>query len=393
MPTMSGPTALVKLDLRYLFWAFGRHKRRPYWYYRRDGRVIAIRSPDGRRLQPSDAGFFKAYQMIHERFEQEHAEQQPANTTDGARTGTFAHLIEAYRASSDFTQCAPKTQKDYGRYLDVLKEKWGKRTIAKMPRDAVLALRDEYQATPRTANYIVAVLSLILTFAGDRRQTFGLPQLWLNPASRPKRLKTGEGHRPWEEVEIDAFRSHWPGQTLERAVFETFLNTGQRGEDVAPMIRRQYFQGEIAVAQEKTKKRVWIPASQDLRDVLDPWLKSNAGLPNAPIFRTEKGRELLVDHMRHVMRAAMRAAGLPDDCTLHGLRYTFATRAIELGLDWQTIESIVGHETAEMAFKYTQQRRGARLAIATLNQVRKANRGVQTPADWSANPSDVEPRK
>ena len=159
------------------------------------------------------------------------------------------------------------------------------------------------------------------------------------------------------------------------------------------MIRRQYFQGEIAVAQEKTKKRVWIPASQDLRDVLDPWLKSNAGLPNAPIFRTEKGRELLVDHMRHVMRAGMRAAGLPDDCTLHGLRYTFATRAIELGLDWQTIESIVGHETAEMAFKYTQQRRGARLAIATLNQVRKANRGVQTPADWSANPSDVEPRK
>jgi hypothetical protein len=33
--------------------------------------------------------------------------------------------------------------------------------------------------------------------------------------------------------------------------------------------------------------------------------------------------------MRHLMRDAMRAAALPDDCTLHGLRYTFATRAIE----------------------------------------------------------------
>jgi integrase len=120
--------------------------------------------------------------------------------------------------------------------------------------------------------------------------------------------------------------------------------------------------------------------------VLDPWLKSKALLPTAPIFRTEKGHPLKVDHMRHLMRAA----DLPDDCTLHGLRYTFATRAIELGLDWQTIESIVGHKTAEMAFKYTQQRRQARLAIATLNQVRNANAPVITPADRSDNPSDGE---
>jgi integrase len=272
----------------------------------------------------------------------------------------------------------------------MLKEEHGHRSIAKLPRDAVFAIRDAYQNTPRTANYFVAVLRLILSFAEDRKQTFGLPPNWINPARRPKNLETGEGHRPWEEVEIAAFREHWREVTLERVVFEAFLNTGQRGEDVAPMTRQQYFQGEIAVAQEKTRKRVWIPASDDLRAVLDPWLKSKALLPTAPVFRTEKGHRLLVDHMRHLMRDAMRAASLPDDCTLHGLRYTFATRAIELGLDWQTIESIVGHKTAEMAFKYTQQRRQARLAIATLNQVRNANAAVKTPADRSENPSDGE---
>jgi integrase len=67
------------------------------------------------------------------------------------------------------------------------------------------------------------------------------------------------------------------------------------------------------------------------------------------------------------MRDAIRAASLPDDCTPHGCRYTFATRALELGLDWQPVESIVGHRTAEMAFKYTEKRRRARLAIATLD--------------------------
>jgi hypothetical protein len=40
---------------------------------------------------------------------------------------------------------------------------------------------------------------------------------------------------------------------------------------------------------------------------------------------------------------------------------------LRLGLDWQPVESIVGHRTAEMAFKYTEKRRRARLAIATLD--------------------------
>ena len=143
-----------------------------------------------------------------------------------------------------------------------------------------------------------------------------------------------------------------------------------------------------AVAQQKTQKQVWIPASRDLHDALDPWLEQHE---HVVLFPTPSGRPLKEDHMRHLMRDAMRAAALPDECTLHGLRYTFATRAIELGLDWQTIESIVGHKTAEMAFKYTQQRRLARLAIVTLDAARNANRGttkVGTAADQTGNRSD-----
>ena len=149
-------------------------------------------------------------------------------------------------------------------------------------------------------------------------------------------------------------------------LFEAFLNTGQRGGDIAPMIRQQYFRGEIAVAQEKTRERVWIPASRDLRIALDPWLGGQD--QHVVLFPTPTGRPLKVDHMRHLMREAMRSAALPDECTLHGLRYTFATRGLELGLDWQTVESIVGHRTAEMAFKYTEKRRRSRLAIATLDR-------------------------
>jgi integrase len=357
-----GETTLVKLNLPYLWAATGRRNRQ-YWFYRRNGQLIPITSPEGRRLRQGEAGFFDAYERIHATF--------AAEPTGEPATGTLAHVINVYRAAPEFRTLGARTRKDYSRYLDMMKEKHGHRQVATMPREAVFKLRDEFQATPRTANYVVSVLRLILSYAEDRKTTFRLPPHWSNPARRPKKLRTGQGHRPWEEVEIAAYRKRWRIETLERVLFESFLNTGQRGGDVGPMIRQQYFKGDIAVAQEKTNERVWIPASRDLRGSLDPWLE---GHKHVVLFPTSTGRPLKVDHMRHLMRDSIRAADLPDDCTLHGLRYTFATRAIELGLDWQTIESIVGHRTAEMAFKYTEKRRRARLAIVTLDAARKANR-------------------
>src|SRR5260370_39504854 len=176
-----------------------------------------------------------------------------------------------------------------------------------MPREAVLKWRDEFQGTPRPSNYIVSVWRLAVTYAEERKRTLRLPPHWINPARRPKKLKTGEGHRPWEEIEIDGYRKHWVIGTLERVLFEAFLNTGQRGGDVAPMIRQQYFRGEIAVAQEKTKERVWIPASSDLRAVPDPWLDRH---DHVALFPTHTRPPPRVDYMRHLMRDAMRAAGL-----------------------------------------------------------------------------------
>jgi integrase len=363
------------LELPYLWAAKGRHGRL-YWFYRRGGHLIPITGTDGRRLAPGDVGFLEAYERTNATFATE-------PSTDAPAAGSLAHLITIYRDAPEFLNLGDRTRKDYGRYLDLLKSKHGHRPVATMPREAILKMRDDHQDTPRTANYLVSVLRLILSYAEDRPKAFRLPTGWSNPARRPKKLRTGAGHRPWEESEIAAYRKRWPVGTFERVLFEAFINSGQRGGDVAPMIRPQYIKGENAVVQEKTGERVWIPASRDLRDALDPWLK---GHTHVVLFPTPSGRPLKVDHMRHAMRDAIRAAELPDNCTLHGLRYTFATRAIELGLDWQTVESIVGHKTAQMASKYTAKRRAARLTIATLDAARTGK--VKTAAVRSENRPD-----
>jgi hypothetical protein len=178
-----GATTLTKVELPYLWAPKGRNKR--YWFYRRAGQRIPITSPQGRRLEQGDPGFLETYERIHESFDLAPSFEPKA--------GTLAHLIDSYRNAPEFLTLAAKTRKDYARYLDMVKEKHGHRSVAAMPREAVLKLRDEFQGTPRTANYIVSVLRLILTYAEERKRTFRLPPHWINPARRPKKLKTGEG--------------------------------------------------------------------------------------------------------------------------------------------------------------------------------------------------------
>ncbi|MBF0305162.1 MAG: tyrosine-type recombinase/integrase [Alphaproteobacteria bacterium] len=311
----------------------------------------------------------------------------------GPKPGTIAALVEHFKGSAEFTALAEKTRKDYGRYLDVIRETWGPNRVAGIDREAVLDLRDAYQETPRTANYVVSVLRLLLTFAVDRPAKYGLTH---NPAARPKKLKTGEGHRPWEEGEIAAFRAYWSLGSVERTAFELGLNTGQRGEDIIAMERAHIgADGSIAVAQEKTKARVWVPQSVDLRAALAAWDVSQAerrvsiedhGGP-APLatrrmlLTTERGKAFKVDHFRHVMIAAYQAVpGLPagmesGGVTTHGLRYTAATILHELGNDWDTIAAITGHETVQMVRKYTAKKRRAKVAIASLDEARRATKG------------------
>ncbi|MCA1907987.1 MAG: tyrosine-type recombinase/integrase [Magnetospirillum sp.] len=319
--------------------------------------------------------------------------QMDAKPAAGAAPGTIAALIEHYRGSQEFKGLRDKTRRDYTRYLEVIREEWGKNRVAGIDREAVLNLRDAFQDTPRTANYVMAVLRLLLTFAVDRPSVYGLKH---NPASRPKKLKTGDGHRPWEEGEIAAFRAHWRLGTVERTAFEIGLNTGQRGEDIIAMERVHIgADGSIAVAQEKTGARVWVPQSLDLMAALAAWDKAQAERVSAVeaagkpvplamrrmLLTTETGRAFKVDRFRHVMIGAYQDvgglhAGLESGgVTTHGLRYTAATILHELGNDWDTIASITGHETVQMVRKYTAKKRKAKVAIASLDKARKGAKG------------------
>ncbi|CAO3426526.1 tyrosine-type recombinase/integrase [Azospirillum argentinense] len=330
--------------------------RRVYYYHRASG----VRLPD----DPRSPEFAQAYAKLN---------AVPAARPDEPGAGTFAALITKYKASPDFLQLADETRKAYTRHLATIADGdrgrggdfsgWGLLAVQGLQRENVLELRDAFAKTPRTANYIIQVLRLLLNFAVDRG--------WRkdNPAQRPKKLKTGEGHRPWEETEIEAFRKRWGTTTRERVAFELLLNTGQRAGDVAAMMRQHYRSGTISVTQQKTNERLWIPAAQDLVAVLDPWLETHKLMAILP---SRFHKPMTSNGFVHFMSDAIREAGLPEDVTTHGLRYTAATMLHEVGMEWEVIASVTGHQTVAMVRKYTAKKRNAQLAIASLDAARTA---------------------
>lgn len=342
---MNGLSALAKIDLKYI--QAVRAKGRVYHYFRRDG------MPRERLTgEPESAEFIARYAELV---------RQSEDLPTRPDLDTLAETIVAYKSSPDFIQLKPKTRKDYTRYLDLLSREYGDLNITTMPRAFIFGLRDEYGETPRTANYLVQVLRIVLGYAVDR----GV--MATNPAARPKMLRTGDGHEPWEEAEIEAYRAHWLLGSLERTAFEILLNTGQRGGDTIAMTRQDYRNGWVKVCQEKTKAKVEIPASDALQSALTPWLDGHKHLV---ILVSGKGRPFKTDWFRHVMAAAYEAAGLGHRTT-HGLRYTAAIRLREVGCDWETIGAILGHKTAEMARKYSAKKRLAQIGIAKIQEAER----------------------
>jgi hypothetical protein len=92
---------MAELDLRYLWFA-----KRHYPFYRRNGLLIALYNPDGKRLLKGDFGVLEAYERIHASFGAER-DREPSIILPG----TLGHGISKFTASTEWKQqLKPRTQ-------------------------------------------------------------------------------------------------------------------------------------------------------------------------------------------------------------------------------------------------------------------------------------------
>ena len=219
--------------------------------------------------------------------------------------------------------------------MDALVVAFGDISVRAITRKGVMALRDSLKGKPRTANYYMQVLRLLLNFAVDQ------DLIKVNPAARPKRLKTGPGHKTWREEDIAGYREANKDDPRALLALDIGQYTGQREGDCITMTVKAWDGQFIEVTQNKGGERVWIPSHPKLKPTLDALPKDRL-----LILVTKTGRAYKEDFFRHEFRSWADKAvqyGAQPGLTFHGLRKTATVRLLEAGCSHAQVKAITGH--------------------------------------------------
>ena len=278
----------------------------------------------------------------------------------GPAAWTLGRLIEAYRRSLHFQRLADETRRSYLRHLEYLRA-LADVPVAEIRRRHIRAIRDELgRDRPATANAVAKLARTILEFAIED------DIIPANPLIGMRHLPGGE-HAPWTEAQLALLPAlHEP---LRRAAVLA-LYTGQRASDVVRMTWSDYDGAGIALVQQKTGTRLWVPAHRELRAELDRW---------------EKVAVTMLVTLRGTPWASARALStmfctytgrVPEleGATFHGLRKTAATRLAEAGCSIHEIAATTGHQRRRWVKQNTggaDQMRRAAAAIFRLENARK----------------------
>lgn len=303
--------------------------KQKYFYAWRGGPML--KSADGKPLQPNDPQFGVAF------FAAQAERKKPA-------TGTLFSLIAAFKATSEFTKLAPRTKKDYLRFLAMIEQKFGTYPIALaekvQTRGKFKAWRDEIAASggDRQADYAWGVLARVLSVAKDRGT------IAANVCERGGKLyEVDRAEVIWQATHIKAFGEAAPDEL--RFALVLALWTGQRQGDLIKLTWPQYDGSHIRLRQGKRKARVAIPVGAVLKAELDA---RQPAKPEGRILRNTRGDAWTGDGFRTSWGKAATRAALGDGVRFNDLRGTAVTRLALAGCTVPEIAALTGHSLKDV---------------------------------------------
>jgi integrase len=237
---------------------------------------------------------------------------------------------------------------------------YGDKLVRDLQRKTVVKLIAAQAHHSRSANFLLAMLRILMTHAID------LEWRTDNPAKevRPLKIKS-DGFHSWSENEIGQFRrTHLIGSQA-RLALELLLNTGQRGRSDVIRMGRQHIEGEmIRVRQEKTGAELQLPITTELAEAI-------AAVPPGMTFLTNSyGAPWSPSGFGNWFREQCRAAGLPRNCLAHGLRKAAARRLADAGCTEHEIRAITGHASLREVQRYTRGANQKRLALSAVAKLK-----------------------
>lgn len=298
-----------------------------YCYAWRGGPLL--KNKKGEPLQPGDPQLVNAF-----------AEATKERHVDNSET--MGALITEFKASTEFTGKSAKTRQAYSRYLDKIREKFGKLPLFVIQdqrhRGEFKKWRDTMAATPRAADYAWTTLARVLSFAKDRGR------IAINVCERGGRLyEADRAEKIWTEEDVRKMLAlHRPEIS---AALLLALWTGQRQGDLLKAAWPNYDGAALRVRQGKTNARVAVPIATPVRVMLDE-MRTRMG-NSVTILTNTRGKPWTSDGFRTSWGKACKLAGIKG-LTFHDLRGTAVTRLALSGCSTSQIASITGHSLKDV---------------------------------------------
>lgn len=284
--------------------------------------------------------------------------QKPAAAKTVLHADSLGKLIMDFYGSRFFTDRKPSTRQLYKYALDPISKAHGHRSASTMPAEAAEKIINQIGAEkPGMANLTRAVMRRLFQFALKTKRRKD------NPMIGVEAFKVGE-HHTWTDAELKQFEDKWRLGTRQRLAYALLLYTGQRVGDVVKMHRADVVDGLIHVVQEKTGAELWVPIHPELQRAMKACPAKGLTLVGDAC-----GRPIKRPALSALMRAAIKAAGLPPRCVSHGLRKASMRRLAESDSTANQIASISGHKTLKEVERYTKaadQKKMARQAMGKL---------------------------
>ena len=207
--------------------------------------------------------------------------------------------------------------------------------------------------SPKTVRNIHQILSSALKLAQEQRI------ILTNPAEGCALPKVE--HREMKTLPVEQLQS-FLREAKDSGVFELYyleLATGLRRGELLGLkwedidlehgdlrVRRQIarINGKVVEAPLKTKNAYrTLPLAEDTISILEEQKKKVGSSPW--VFPSTTGGHISPDSVLHMLHRVLKRAGLPQ-VRFHDLRHTFATLALQNGVDIKTVSGMLGHFSA-----------------------------------------------
>lgn len=275
-------------------------------------------------------------------------------TGDGAAApGTVRWLFRQFEASDRFATKAASTQKDYrwlGRLLAT--HQVGGVPVGELPAKAIRARHADKIHTDLAARHGAATAHYACRYArrvwnwGRRQEAVGD-----NPWAGMELAGLAARTQRWTRDQVDAAiaaaeKAGWASLGL---AIRLAWRLGLRQQDVLGLTWTQIEARLVQTRKTGAAVPVVADAYPDLRRALKATRRAAVQVVVCETTRAAWG----ADYFRHVFRDVMRKAGLPAELQFRDLRATAATELSDAGADVVALSTHTGHETMQMARRYS----------------------------------------